>query len=144
MPLQLVYAEQLTVTDEKMSTENCSTSLGEHAVMITDCPTCGFGLILLKRKQFSFSISKYLHVHLAHLSRGLTMWVYRIWDTSRRLSVHVSVCVFTLSNTNISKTSRPIPIKFYLKHHRLGERLVSMVTDSSNRVMIRKMLWPLL
>ena len=29
----------------------------------------------------------------------------------------VSVCMSTLLNMNISETSRPIAIKFYLKHH---------------------------
>ena len=29
----------------------------------------------------------------------------------------MSVCLFTLSYMNISATSRPITIKFYLKHH---------------------------
>ena len=52
----------------------------------------------------------------------------------------------TLSNMNISETSRPIIIKFYLKHHWGGRKaalgfgadqirtLVSMATDSSRRV----------
>ena len=52
----------------------------------------------------------------------------------------------TLSNMNISETSRPITIKFYLKHHWGGGKaalgfgadqirtLVSMATDSSHRV----------
>ena len=62
-----------------------------------------------------------------------------------------SVCLLTLSNMNISETSGPIAIKFYLKHHWGGERLhyvlgqigtelVSMATDSSHRVIIEKML----
>ena len=48
--------------------------------------------------------------------------------------------VFTLSNINISETSEPIAIKFYLKHHlggekaALGRTLVFMATYSSNRV----------
>ena len=58
----------------------------------------------------------------------------------------VRVCVSTLSKMNISETSRPIAIKFYLKHHWDGGKaalglgpdpirtLVSMATDSSNRV----------
>ena len=55
-----------------------------------------------------------------------------------------SVRPFTFSNLNISKTKRPIAIKFYLKHHWGGEKLalgfgpggirtlVSMATDSSH------------
>ena len=62
------------------------------------------------------------------------------------------VCVSTLSNMNISQTSWPIATKFYLKHHwdrgkdalgfgpdRIGT-LVSMATDSSHKVIMRKML----
>ena len=29
----------------------------------------------------------------------------------------VNVCLFTLSNMNVSETDGPIAIKFYLKHH---------------------------
>ena len=36
-------------------------------------------------------------------------------------SVRPSVCPFTLSNTNISETGWPIIIKYYLKHHWMGE-----------------------
>ena len=62
------------------------------------------------------------------------------------------VCLFTLSNMIISTTSRPIPTKFYLKHHWGGEKaalcfgpdqienLVSMATDSSHRVIMGKIL----
>ena len=62
------------------------------------------------------------------------------------------VHLFTLSNMIISTTSRPIPTKFYPKHHwgggkaalgfwpdRIGT-LVSMETDSSHRVIIGKIL----
>ena len=62
-------------------------------------------------------------------------------------SVCVSVCVFTLSNMNISITNGLIATKFYLKHHwgggkaalgfgpdRIGT-LVSMATDSSHFIM---------
>ena len=60
------------------------------------------------------------------------------------------VSASTLSNMNISETSRPITIKFYLKHHWGGEKaalgfgadqirtLVSMATDSSHRVIMGK------
>ena len=72
-----------------------------------------------------------------------------------RLSVRpcVRACVraLTLSNMNISATSRPIEMKFYLKHHWGGGKpsvgfdpdrirtLVSMATDSSHRVIMGKM-----
>ena len=58
------------------------------------------------------------------------------------LCVHHSVRLFTLSNMNISETSGPIAIKFYLKHHWGGGKaalgfgpdqigtLVSMATDT--------------
>ena len=65
-------------------------------------------------------------------------------------SVCASARASTLSNMNISETSRPITIKFYLKHH-WGRRktalgfgadqiriLVSMATDSSHRVIMAK------
>ena len=68
------------------------------------------------------------------------------WDSSRRLSMRP----FTLSDMNISKTSLSIIINFHLKHYwgggltTLGFRqdrirtLVSMVTDSSHRVIVRE------
>ena len=40
-----------------------------------------------------------------------------VWDSSRRPSVRACVCPSTLSNTNISETSRPIIIKFHQEHH---------------------------
>ena len=43
-----------------------------------------------------------------------------VYQSSRRLSVCLSVCVFTFSNMNISETSGPIATKFYLKHHWVG------------------------
>ena len=67
-----------------------------------------------------------------------------------RAGVRASVSVPTLSNMNISETSRPITIKFYLKHHLGGGKaalgfgadqirtLVSMATDSSHRVIMEK------
>ena len=90
---------------------------------------------------------------LAHLSQRLIgeLIVYR---SSRRLCVCpcVRACVraLTLSNMNISATSRPIEIKFYLKHHWGGGKpsvgfdpdrirtLVSMATDRSHRVIMGK------
>ena len=65
-------------------------------------------------------------------------------------SVRACVRASILSNMNISETSRPITIKFYLKHHWGGGKaalcfgtdqirtLVSMATDSSLRVMMGK------
>ena len=67
-----------------------------------------------------------------------------------RPSVRVCVRALTLSNMNISATSWPIGMKFYLKHHWGGGKasvgfdldqirtLVSMVTDSSDRVILGK------
>ena len=61
----------------------------------------------------------------------------------------------TLSNMNISTTSRPIATKFYLKHVWGGGKaalgfwpdqigtLISMATDSSNRVILEKTVLPL-
>ena len=79
---------------------------------------------------------------LAHLTRRLTRWAYRMGLEP------VSVRPSTLSNMNISETSRPITTKFYLKHHWGGGKaalgfhadqirtLVSMATDSSHRVIM--------
>ena len=75
-----------------------------------------------------------------------------VFQLSRRPSVCLSVRLLTLSNMNISATSRPIATKFYLKHHWGGERLhkgfwpdrigamVSMATDSSHRAIMGKFL----
>ena len=69
---------------------------------------------------------------------------------SVRPCVRVSVRPSTLSNMNISKTSRQITTKFYLKHHWGGGKaalgfdadqtrnLVSMATDGSQRVIMGK------
>ena len=79
-----------------------------------------------------------------------------VYQSSRRPSVRPSVCASvrasTLSNMNISATSKPIATKFYLKHHwgggkaasgfwpdRIGT-LVSMATESSHRVIMEKIL----
>ena len=71
---------------------------------------------------------------------------------SVRLSVGLSVRPSTLSNMNISETSRPIRIKFHQKHHWGGglialgfgydliRTLVSITTDSSHRVIMGKIL----
>ena len=65
-------------------------------------------------------------------------------------SVRPSIRASTLSNMNISDTSMPITIKFYLKHRWGGGKaalgfgadqirtLVSMATDSSHRVVVGK------
>ena len=62
------------------------------------------------------------------------------------------VGLLTLSNMNISETSGPIAVNFYLKHHSGGGKaalgfepdrirtLVSMATDSSHRVIMGKIL----
>ena len=85
---------------------------------------------------------------LAHLSRRLTRWAYRIG--LEPASVCVCVCPLTISNMNISKTRGPIATKFYLKHHWGGGKpalgfgpgrirtLVSMATGSSHRVILGK------
>ena len=87
---------------------------------------------------------------LAHQAHGELI----VYQSSRRLYVWVSVFVgvFTFSNMNISDTSGPIVTKFYLKHHWVGVKdalgfgpdrigsLVSMARDSSNRVIMGKML----
>ena len=86
---------------------------------------------------------------LAHLSRRLIreLIVYR---SSRRPCVRPCVHPLTLSNMNISATSWPIGMKFYLKHHWGGGKasvgfdpdrirtLVSMTTDNSHRVIMGK------
>ena len=60
--------------------------------------------------------------------------------------------MFTLSNMNISATSRPMATKFYMKYYWVGGKaalgfgsdqirtLVSMATDSSHRVTMEIML----
>ena len=67
-----------------------------------------------------------------------------VYQSSRRPCVRPSVSLLTLSNMNISATSWPIGMKFYLKHHWGGGKapvgfdpdwirtLVSMATDSSH------------
>ena len=81
---------------------------------------------------------------LAHLSRRLTRWAYRMG--LEPASVRPCVRASTLSNMNISETSRPITTKFYLKHHWGGGKaalgfgadqirtLVSMAMDCSHKV----------
>ena len=100
------------------------------------------------------STSSWLHAHviyapvhppvLAHLSRRLKgeLIVYPCSGVHRRR------CRQPFSNMNISAASRPIAIKFYLKHHLSGGKaewgfgadqfrtLVSMTIDSSNSVIM--------
>ena len=101
----------------------------------------------------AFLFKVHVYVLLAHLRRRLIgeLIVYR---SSRRLCVRpcvrASVRALTLSNMNISETSWPIGMKFYLKHHWGGGKasvgfdpdqirtLVSMATDSSHRVIMGK------
>ena len=105
------------------------------------------GLFLLQSSCW-FLLQLFSCILLAHLSRLRgELIVYR---SSRRPSVHPCVRLFTLSNMNISATSRPIGMKFYLKHHWGGGKasvgfdpdrirtLVSMATDSSHRVIMGK------
>ena len=87
---------------------------------------------------------------LAHLSQRLIGELI-VYQSSPRLSVSLS----TLSNMNISTTSRRNSTKVYLKHHLGGGLIslsfgigrigtpVSMATDSSHRVIMEKILWPL-
>ena len=87
-----------------------------------------------------------LPVFLAHLGSGELI----VYQSSRRPSMRPSVRRLTLSNMNISPTSRPIATKFYLKHHWGGGKaasgfrpdligtLVSMATDNSHRVIMGK------
>ena len=106
----------------------------------------------VKSKPYSTKIT--LLFFLAHLSRRLTRWAYSIPVklSSVCLSVCLCVCVPTLSNMNISAISRPIAIKFYLKHFWGGGKdalgfgpdqiwtRVSMATDSSHRGIMGNML----
>ena len=86
---------------------------------------------------------------LAHLSRRLIGELI-VYGSSRCPLVCACVRPLTLSNMNISATSWPIGMKFYLKHHWGGGKasigfdpdrvrtLVSMATDSSHRVIMGK------
>ena len=122
-----------------------------------------FIFIFLDSLIFSVPVTSQLSIHsflyisdvkvvesafLAHLSRRLTRWTFRMG--LEPASVRASVRASTLSNMNISETSRPITTKFYLKHHWGGGKaalgfdadqirtLVSMATDSSHRVIMGK------
>ena len=87
---------------------------------------------------------------LAHLSRRLKgeLIVYPCSGVRRRCRRRRRRRCPPFSNMNISETSGPIAIKFYLKHHWGGGKaawgfgadqfrtLVSMATDSSHRVIM--------
>ena len=72
------------------------------------------------------------------------------WESSQGPCVHPSVRPFTLSNMNISETSRLSQIKFHLEHQWGGGRLhevlrpdlirtlIYMATDSFHRLIMRK------
>ena len=87
---------------------------------------------------------------LAHLRQRLKGELI-VYQSSRR----PSVCVFTLSNMNISEANGSIATKFYLKHHWGGGKaalgfgpdqirtLVSMATESSHRVIMEETVSPL-
>ena len=108
---------------------------------------------------FGVRVSVMFHfMFLAHLSRRLRSELIVYWSSRRpsvRASVRPSVCVFTLSNMNISKTNGSIATKFYMKHHWGGglaalgfgpdriRTLVSMATESSHRVIMLKTVSPL-
>ena len=112
-----------------------------------------FGLLVLK---WGLTLAHWTQVSdrwplgylLAHLSRRLTRWADRMG--LEPASVRACVRASTLSNMNISETSRPITTKFYLKRHWGGGKaalgfdadqirsLVSMATDSSHRVIMGK------
>ena len=87
----------------------------------------------------SFVINVLQFQFLAHLSRRLTRWAYRMGlePGSVRASMHAS----TLSNMNISETSRPITTKFYLKHHWDGGKVASGFDADQIRTLV-SMAWP--
>ena len=72
-------------------------------------------------------------------------------ESSRRLSGRPYVHPYTISNINISATSRLIDIQFYLNHHwGVGKADVDrirtlgfMATDSSHKVIMRKTVLPI-
>ena len=81
---------------------------------------------------------------LAHVNRRLIGELI-VYQSSRRLSVCLSVSLSTFSNKNISTTSKPNSTKLYLKHPLGGgltaigfgpgriRTLVSMATDNSHK-----------
>ena len=98
-------------------------------------------LCLIKRTPGLYGLT-----HLVFSSQGELI----VYQSSRRQCVRASVRPGTLSNINISVTSRLIRMKFYLKHHWGGGKasvgfysgwvrtLVSMAADSSHRVIMGK------
>ena len=110
-----------------------------------------FNVSMLNKK-----ISWFFSLISDHLSRRITMWAYSIplEPASVRQCVCQCVCPSALSNMTISATSVPIAIKFNRsirgwRKTALGfgwdriRTLVSMATDDSHRVIIRKTLLPL-
>ena len=109
-------------------------------------------LLFLPHRSWRKCYAKSLYIFLAHLSRWLTRWAYRMGLelASVRLCLRPCVRASTLSNMNLSENSRPITIKFHHKHHWGGGKaalgfgadqirtLVSMATDSSHRVIMGK------
>ena len=101
---------------------------------------------------------KPLKFHLNRIIRFTRVCIIFLAHLSRRLKGELIVCPCSgirrcpppFANMNISETSRPIAIKFYLKHHWDGGKaawgfgahqfrtLVSMATDSSHRVIMGK------
>ena len=87
-----------------------------------------------------------IHLFLAHLSRLKGELIVYPCSGVRRRRCRCP----PFSNMNISEASKPIAIKFYLKHHWGGGKdswgfgadqlrtLVSMATDSSHRVIMVK------
>ena len=111
-------------------------------------PVNNFSVMLGRSHRF-LCITSICFYLLAHLSRRLRGELI-VYQSSRRRCVGALVGASTFSNMNISETSRPIAIKFYLKQHwgggkaalgfwpdRIGT-LVSMATDSSHRVIMGK------
>ena len=99
---------------------------------------CSLVSFILLYKKHRMVINKSCKNHVLSLLTPVGELI--VCDSSRRLCV--SLCV-RLSNINITETSGTIAIKSYLKQHWGRGRLVSMATDSSHRVIMRKTVSPL-
>ena len=124
-----------------------------YTMRTTKCFTVNKTKVLRFVFAFFFSFS-----FLAHLSRRLVgeLIVYP-WSGVRPSAsvVRRPSSSSTISNMNISATSRPITMKFYQKHHWDGgkaalgfgpdriQTLVSMAINSSHRVIMEKTVLPL-
>ena len=96
---------------------------------------------------FSFLFTIKYHIFSSPEPKAQAEFI--VWD-AKRLSVTPCVCASTLSNINISETSRPIVIENRQEHHWGGgltalglglvwiRTLVSMATDTSHNVMMRE------